>query len=142
MKWKYKNVLEYLVMCCKVEGSMSSSLVSSVINEAIIKGRAMDHGDFYIDNYINWSFKTSSVWNRKTEKSLLLMLTHLVWQKSNTMNLSPTVKDTFNISLSTQNKTHKEIYSYLRTSEISFLKNYTLSSGAGLSFGYEQYKTF
>lgn len=98
--------------------------------------------DFYFDNYINWSFKTSSVWNRKTEKSLLLMLTHLVWQKSNTMNLSPTVKDTFNISLSTQNKTHKEIYSYLRTSEISFLKNYTLSSGAGLSFGYEQYKTF
>lgn len=51
MKWKYKNVLEYLVMCCKVEGSMSSSLVSSVITEAIIKGRAMDHGDFYIDNY-------------------------------------------------------------------------------------------
>lgn len=98
--------------------------------------------DFYFDNYINWSFKTSSSWKRKTEKSLLLILTHLVWQKSNTMNLSPTVKDTFNISLSTQNKTHKEVYSYLRTSEISFLKNYTISSGAGLSFGYEQYKTF
>ncbi len=98
--------------------------------------------DFYIDNYINWSFKTSAAWNRKSQNSLLLILTHLCWKKSNTLDLSPKVKDTVNISLSTQNKTHKEIYSYLRSSEISFLKNYFLTSGAGISFGYEQNKTF
>ena len=98
--------------------------------------------DFYIDNYINWSFKTSAAYNRKTEKSLLLALTHLCWQNSKTMNLSPAVKDTISISLSTQNKTNKQIYSYLRTSEITFLKNFNLSSGAGLSFGYEEDKTF
>ena len=98
--------------------------------------------DFYLDNYINWYFKTAWEWRRKTEKSLLLLLTNLLWKKSNSLNLSPSVKDSFSISLSTQNKRHKEIYSYLRSSEISFLKNYSLNSSAGISFGYEQDKTF
>ena len=98
--------------------------------------------DFYIDNYINWSFKTSAVWSRKTQNSLLLELTHLCWKDSATLDLSPKVSDSFSISLSTQNKTHKEIYSYLRSSEITFLTNFNLTSAAGLSFGFEQGKTF
>ena len=98
--------------------------------------------DFYIDNYINWTFKTSAAWNRNSNTSLLLALTHLCWQDSLKLNLSPKVKDSFSITLSTQNKTHKEIYSYLRSSEITFLTNFNLTSAAGLSFGYEQGKTF
>ena len=98
--------------------------------------------DFYIDNYINWSFKAAAAWNRKTNKSLLLALTHLCWEKSNTLDLSPKVKDSFSITLSTQNKTHKEIYTYSRGSEITFLTNFNLTSAAGISFGYEQGKTF
>ena len=98
--------------------------------------------DFYIDNYINWSFKAAAAWNRKTNKSLLLALTHLCWEKSNTLELSPKVKDSFSITLSTQNKTHKEIYTYTRGSEITFLTNFNLTSAAGISFGYEQGKTF
>ena len=98
--------------------------------------------DFYIDNYINWTFKTAAAWSRKTEKSLLLALTHLCWKESLSLDLSPKVTDSFSISLSTQNKIHKEIYSYLRSSEITFKKNFNLTSAAGLSFGYEQGKTF
>lgn len=98
--------------------------------------------DFYIDNYINWSLKTSATWNRKTDKSLLLALTHLCWKKSYEQELTPAVKDTVTIALSTQNKTHKEIYSYKRTSEITILTHFMLKASAGLSFGYEQFKTF
>ena len=98
--------------------------------------------DFYIDNYINWSLKTSATWNRKTDKSILLALTHLCWKKSYEQELTPAVKDTVTIALSTQNKTHKEIYSYQRSSEIHFLTNFNLTSAAGLSFGFEQHKTF
>ena len=98
--------------------------------------------DFYIDNYINWTFKTSAAWSRKTQVSLLLALTHLCWKDSLNLDLSPRVSDSFSISLSTQNKTHKEIYSYMRTSEITFLTNFNLTSAAGLSFGFEQGKTF
>ena len=98
--------------------------------------------DFYLDNYKNWSFKTSAAWNRGTNKSLLLELTHLCWKKSTELNLQPKVKDSLSITLSTQNKTHKEVYSYLRSSEISFLTHYNLTSAAGISFGYEQGKTF
>ena len=98
--------------------------------------------DFYVDNYKNWNFKTSAAWNRNTNMSLLLALTHLCWQKSTTLDLQPKVKDSISINLSTQNKTHKEVYSYLRGSEISFLTNFNLTSAAGISFGYEQGKTF
>ena len=98
--------------------------------------------DFYLDNYINWNFKTAAVWNRKTNSSLLLVLTHLCWQKSNTLDLVTKVNDSFSISLSTQNKIHKEIYTYSRGSEISFLTNFNLTSSVGISFGYEQGKTF
>ena len=98
--------------------------------------------DFYIDNYINWNFKTSAAWSRDTNKSLLLELTHLCWKKSNTFDLSPKVKDSLSISLSTQNKTHKEVYTYQRSSEITFLTHFNLSSAAGISFGFEQGKTF
>ena len=98
--------------------------------------------DFYIDNYINWSFKTTSTWSRKTNNSLLLVFTHLCWKKSYSLDLLPKVKDSASISLSTQNKTHKEIYSYLRSSEITFLTHFNLTSAAGISFGFEQGKTF
>ena len=98
--------------------------------------------DFYFDNYKNWSFKTSAAWNRSTNQSLLLALTHLCWERSKTLDLSPKVNDSFSISLSTQNKIHKEIYSYLRSSEITFLTHFNLTSAAGVSFGYEQKKTF
>ena len=98
--------------------------------------------DFYIDNYINWNFKIAGAWNRKTKSSLLLVLTNLFWEKSKELNLNPKVTDTLSITLSTQKKTHKEIYSYLRGSEISFLTNFNLTSSAGLSFTYEEGKTF
>ena len=100
------------------------------------------NADFYFDNYKNWNFKTSAVWSRSTNKSLLLELTHLCWKESNTLNLSPKVKDSCSISFSTQNKIHKEVYSYLRSSEITFLTHFNLNSAAGISFGYEQGKTF
>ncbi len=98
--------------------------------------------DFYFDNYKNWKFKSSAAWSRSTNQSFLLALTHLCWAKSKELNLSPKVSDSISISLSTQNKSHKEIYSYLRSSEISFLTHFNLTSAAGLSFGYEEGKTF
>ena len=98
--------------------------------------------DFYIDNYKNWTFKTAAVWSRKTQNSLLLELTHLCWKKSYELDLYPKVSDSFSISLSTQNKKHKEVYSYQRSSQIQFLEHFNLTSGAGLSFGFEQGKTF
>ena len=98
--------------------------------------------DFYIDNYLNWSFKTGAAWSRGTNNSLLLALTHLCWSKSKTLDLSPKVTDSVSISLATQSKVHKEIYSYMRSSEITFLTHFNLTSSAGLSFGYEQGKTF
>ena len=98
--------------------------------------------DFYFDNYKNWTFNSSAVWKRDTKQSLLLALTNLCWEKSRSLDLSPKVSDSISISLSTKNKTHKEIYSYLRSSEISFLTHFNLTSAAGLSFGYEEGKTF
>lgn len=99
------------------------------------------NADFAIDNYLNWTFKNSASWSRPSQKSLLLELTKLCWKGWVNHTLDCKVTDSLSLSLSTQNKKHKEIYSYSRASEISFLQNFNLSSAAGISFAYEEGKT-
>ena len=40
-----------------------------------------------------------------------------------------------------QDKKNKQSYGYMRTSEMNFKEHYSVSSGAGITFGYEQDKT-
>ena len=98
--------------------------------------------EFSLDQKINWKFKTTASWNRSTQDSLLLELTKMIWSEARQMEFKCSVKDSASIALGRQNKINKQTYEYTRSSEIKYTENVYISSGAGLTFGFEQNKTF
>ena len=94
-----------------------------------------------LDNFLNWKFNITSSWERTSTKSLLQSLTTAVYPKALEWALKTKIKDSISIKLLQQDKKNKQSYGYMRTSEMNFKEHYSVSSGAGITFGYEQDKT-
>ena len=98
--------------------------------------------DFSIDNFINWKFKIYTGWERISSKSLLQSLTTSIYPSSLEWDLKTKITDSITINLMRQDTINSQAYTYMRTAEMTFLDNFTVKSGAGITFGYEQNKTF
>ena len=96
--------------------------------------------DFSIDSSLNWKFKFSASWERITAKSLIQTLSVLIWQPLSEKELKTKVDDSVTISLAYQQDKLNQSWGYMRTATMDFMKYYSLSTGAGISFGYEQDK--
>ena len=96
--------------------------------------------DFSIDSSLNWKFKFSASWERITAKSLIQTLSVLIWQPLSEKELKTKVEDSVTISLAYQQDKLNQSWGYMRTATMDFMKYYSLSTGAGISFGYEQDK--
>ena len=94
-----------------------------------------------VDNFLNWKFNITSFWERTDTKSLLQSLTIAVFPKAKEWALKTKIKDSITIKLLQQDKKNKQSYGYMRTSQMNFKEHYSISSGAGITFGYEQDKT-
>ena len=98
--------------------------------------------DFFIDSDINWKCKLQTAWERNTSKSLLQSLSTAIWPKLLQNDLNTKVKDKITIIFSRKEGQNEQSYGYMRTSQMDFMTNYSVTSGAGIKFGYEEGKTF
>ncbi len=97
---------------------------------------------FSFDSSKNVIVKAGTSWTRQTQTSLLLILTNAVWKASRTMDIKPVLKESFNFGLDLAKNRHKQTYEYMHDSSLEFLNNCSVTSGAGLLFGFEKGKTF
>ena len=94
------------------------------------------------DSSKNVLVKAGTSWTRQAQTSLLLMLTNAVWKASRTMDIKPFLKESFNFNLDLAKNRHKQTYEYMHTGSLEFLNKCSVTSGAGLLFGFEKGKAF
>ncbi len=99
-------------------------------------------GDFSLDNKSNFKLKNTLSYKRNVSKSLLLSLTKLCWPGSDKVDFKSFMTDSFILSLANSKTSNTQIYEYCHDSEILFLDNCSISSGAGLLFSFEKNKAF
>ena len=98
--------------------------------------------DFSLESTGALKIKAGTGWNRRVENSLLLALTNALWKQSRTMDFKSTMTDSFNFSLTNTKNSHIQTYGYTHDSSLEFLNDCSITSGAGLLFGFEKGKTF
>ena len=98
--------------------------------------------DFSLESTNALKIKLGTGWNRRVDESLLLVLTNAVWKQSRTMDLKATMNDSISFSLTNTKASHIQTYGYQHDSALEFLNNCSITSGAGLLFGFEKGKTF
>lgn len=98
--------------------------------------------DFDIDSSINWKLKFKSGWERFSSNSLLRAISVAIWPVLLQNNLNTKVTDSINIIIAQKEEKNQQSWGYTRTSQMDFMKNYSITSGAGIKFGWEEGKTF
>lgn len=98
--------------------------------------------DFSLESTGALKIKAGTGWNRRVQESLLLVLTNAVWKQSRTMELKATMTDSVSFTLANSKTSHIQTYGYSHDSALEFLNNCSITSGAGLLFGFEKGKTF